>query len=161
MLFIYWEPSPLPPSSLPQCPGHLFCRTDNNQRPLPHSKHLLAIAGCSPGTWPEAGHGQPEGHSPDGVQGHRVFGGEQLRRRILTQLLLLRAPVFWNAEPLKYAAQWSTHVCGTDPPAQTHISTRCEHTGSVKAVAVSQPFPYPPISGELKGQDSSGRRGTG
>ena len=51
--------------------------------------------------------------------------------------------MFWNAEPLKYAARWSTHVCGTDPPAQTHISARCEHTGSMKAVAVSQPFPLP------------------
>lgn len=63
------------------------------------------------------GPGQLEAPSPDGVKGNRVFRGQQLRWRILAQLLPPRAPAFWNAEPLRYAVRWSTHVC-------THRSAR-------------------------------------
>lgn len=49
------------------------------------------------------------------------------------------------------------HVRGTDPPAQTHISARCEHTGSESRGCLPA-LPLPPTSGALKGQGSPGRR---
>lgn len=68
--------------------------------------------------------------------GQQRFQREQLRGRILAQLLLPRGPALWNAEPLKYAVRRSTHVCGhRSARAHTHLGT-CHRTGSVETVAV-------------------------
>lgn len=79
-------------------------------------------------------------HSPDRGKGNGVSSWEQLRRRILDQLLLPQAPAFWNAEPLKYAVQWCTRAhtrVDTVRPAQTHTSAHCYHKGSMKIAVVS------------------------
>lgn len=124
----------LPPtssSSLAQCSVHRSCRRGNKQQRAPsHTESSLAVAAVPsnrtrPATMTAAAHacglmlgpGQLEAPSPDGVKGNRVFRGQQLRWRILAQLLPPRAPAFWNAEPLRYAVRWSTHVC-------THRSAR-------------------------------------
>jgi len=112
-----------PPTPGAQCPVHLSCRRQKKAQP-PRILNTSWQGSLSPG----AAHTPPPGgprprrvdsswgraagaHSPDEAKGKRVCSGEQLRWRILAQLLPPRAPAFWNVEPLRYAMRWSIHTC--------------------------------------------------
>lgn len=91
----------------------------NNPWPS-HVSPAVTQEGRGPGMWTRAE--SAAGSLTRQVPSSGVFRGEQLRWRILAQLLLPRGPALWNAEPLKYAVRRSTHVCGHRSP--------CSHTSA-------------------------------